>query len=229
MVDSDMTDPKPKRRWYQFSLRTLLVFVFLVSLPLSWLAVKIQQARERREAVAVFLKAGGQVRYEYQVDEDFNQISGAETPAPAWLGNLLGQDFFSHVVAVTARGHALGNREVAQLERLTDLAFVDLSSTKVTDDGLRHLEGLPKLMCLSLIKTGVTDAGLVHLEVLTGLEYLHLRGTQVTDAGLKRLEGLHKLKFLGLEGTQVTDEGVEKLQKALPNCEIHHWPTPTTR
>ena len=33
MTLNDSHRPKPKLRWYQFSLRTLLVFVFLVSLP----------------------------------------------------------------------------------------------------------------------------------------------------------------------------------------------------
>lgn len=34
MCDSD--SPKPKLRWYQFTLRKLLVFVAILSIPLSW-------------------------------------------------------------------------------------------------------------------------------------------------------------------------------------------------
>ena len=45
------TTPKPKRRWLQFSLRTLLVLVLTCSLPCGWLAHKIKQARGQRESV----------------------------------------------------------------------------------------------------------------------------------------------------------------------------------
>ena len=49
-----MTTPPPKRRTrrlLQFSLRALLVFVLLVSIGMSWLAVKLEKARRQREAV----------------------------------------------------------------------------------------------------------------------------------------------------------------------------------
>jgi len=42
---------RPRRRWLQYSLRTLLVFMVLASVPMSWLAVKMHHAREQREAV----------------------------------------------------------------------------------------------------------------------------------------------------------------------------------
>ena len=33
---ADMTTPKPKRRWFQYSLRTLLVLMLLVGVGMSW-------------------------------------------------------------------------------------------------------------------------------------------------------------------------------------------------
>jgi hypothetical protein len=54
-----MTVAKPKLRWFQFSLRTLLVFVTLCAIPCSWLAVKMQQAKRQREAVVAIEKLGG--------------------------------------------------------------------------------------------------------------------------------------------------------------------------
>jgi hypothetical protein len=59
-----MSDPKPKRRWFQFSLRALLVFVTLCAIVCSWLTVKLQQAKRQREAVAEFEKLGGAVFYD---------------------------------------------------------------------------------------------------------------------------------------------------------------------
>jgi len=40
-----MTTPKPTRRWFQYSLRTLLVLVTVCAIPCSWLGVKVQQAK----------------------------------------------------------------------------------------------------------------------------------------------------------------------------------------
>jgi len=39
---------KRKRRWFQFSLRSVLIFVLLVSIGLSWLGVKLERARRQR-------------------------------------------------------------------------------------------------------------------------------------------------------------------------------------
>lgn len=51
-----MTVPKPKLRWFQYSLRTLLVIVTLCGIPCSWLAVKLQQARREHEVAAAIEK-----------------------------------------------------------------------------------------------------------------------------------------------------------------------------
>jgi len=65
-----MTDPKPQRRRYQFSLRTLPVFVLLVAIGMSWFAVKMNEARKQREAVEAIVAAGGWVDYDHQLGED---------------------------------------------------------------------------------------------------------------------------------------------------------------
>jgi hypothetical protein len=62
--------PKRKLRWYQFSLRTLLIGVTLVACACSWLAVKMQQARRQKEAVEAIGKAGGAIRYENQLEAE---------------------------------------------------------------------------------------------------------------------------------------------------------------
>jgi hypothetical protein len=40
------TTPTPRRRWFQFSLRTLMVFVVVTSVPLGWLGIKVKEARK---------------------------------------------------------------------------------------------------------------------------------------------------------------------------------------
>ena len=42
---------KPRRRWWQFRLRTLLVAVVLLSIPLAWVAYSLSWMRERELAL----------------------------------------------------------------------------------------------------------------------------------------------------------------------------------
>jgi hypothetical protein len=49
---------------------------------------------------------------------------------------------------------------LAQVARMTGIAGLNLSGTKVTDAGLVHLKPLPKLTKLNLTGTAVTDQGI---------------------------------------------------------------------
>ena len=45
-----MTETKPKRRWFQFSLRTLFVLIALLSIPIAWAAsIQLNWIRQRNE------------------------------------------------------------------------------------------------------------------------------------------------------------------------------------
>jgi len=81
-------------------------------------------------------------------------------------------------------------------------------------------EDLTQLQFLSLSESRVTDAGLAHLKGMARLETLWLGGTQVTDAGLVHLRGLTSLTSAMLCRTQVTAAGVANLQHALPGAQI---------
>ena len=158
--DSDMRAVVMKtrtRRWFQFSLRSLLVFVLIVSIAMSWVGVKMERARKQREAVEVIRKVGGGVSH-----------AGFLMPlVPKWARAVFGEDFFFDVVAVYAFGVSaragdqtdFGDDEVAYLKRLTSLTFLELRGTQVTDAGLEHLEGLTNLESLDLSDTQVTAQG----------------------------------------------------------------------
>ena len=219
------TTPRPERRprrFLQFSLRSLLVFVLLVSIGMSWLGVKMERARRQREAVEAIEKAGT-VCHE---SDPFGVRS--------LIGAFTGQDLVSDVAIVWC-GREFGDDEAGHLKALTDLIHLDLAASQITDDGLEHLESLTILNTLSLSRTQVSDAGLEHLEGLTRLHYLDLSNTQltgpelenlnglanlttlilcdtpVTNVGLKHLAGLTTLEHLNLARTQVTDAGLEHL------------------
>ena len=235
-TEQNMVTRKTKRRWFQFSLRTLLIGVFVLSLPLSWFAVRMERARRQREAVEAIERLGGWVVYtEGSVPEDpapedpFDEDPFDSTPDPDWGRRLLGVDFWGTVVEVHFFGYVgylenpASDADLAHLTRLPKLEVLFLANVQVTDAGLVHIGHLSRLRHLHLCSPDVSDAGLVHLENLINLETLVLDCIEVTDEGLAHLEGLSNLEWLFVYNTQVTPEGVKKLQEALPECDIYYW------
>ena len=98
----------------------------------------------------------------------------------------------------------VGDLTETNLENVTSL---NLTSTQITDDGLKDLAKLQKLTNLSL-PTQITDVGLKEVAKLQKLERLELISSQITDAGLEDVAKLQKLRNLILARTQITDAGL---------------------
>jgi hypothetical protein len=193
---------KSKRRHFQFSVRTLLVGVLLMSVPLSWLATK--RWRERR-AVAEIRRAGGTVLYEYH-------------PPHTWRGSrfvrtVFGDDFFAQEYQVGFYPQKANDRALRHLRDLPEVKVLCVESGDVTEAGLEHLEGLTELVYLWLDEAKVADAGLEHLKGLTSLADLHLPRSLVTGSGVRHVKGLPDLRGLDLAGAPVTDAGLRHVEE----------------
>ena len=167
-----MTEPAPKRRrrWYQFSLRSLMLFILVCAIPSAWVGPKLEATRCEQVVVTEIESLGATVLY-------------PETKGPNWITR-----HFRRVMAVGFEGTQDIDAGLVHLKGLTNLFWLELADTKVTDTGLVHLKGMTNLVWLSLCDTQVTDAGLVYLEELTNLERLSLCDTQVTDKGVEKLQ-----------------------------------------
>jgi hypothetical protein len=203
--------PKRKRRWFQYSLRTLLIFTLICAIASAWLGRRIEQKRNERQAVEAIIKVFGTVTYDYQ------KVKGAKPPGPDWLRKLLGENFFSEVSEVefqafffTGRQHLDASPDLQDFRR-----FVEEHH-----EHLVYVKWSPEIQMLEHSTTNVADAELAYVKELTKLKSLQLSGTMITDAGLVNLIGLSQLQLLELQGTGVTDSGVKELQRALPNCKI---------
>ena len=113
---------KSRLRWYQYSLRTLFLLTLIVSLLMSWHAVKMKNAMAQKKAVEAILAADGTVGYDYEFDEEGKEIKGAKGHGPAWLRGLLGPDYFDVVVHVCVHS-AKGMEGVNGLVRLRSLSI----------------------------------------------------------------------------------------------------------
>ena len=110
-----------------------------------------------------------------------------------------------------------GLKEVAKLKQLE---YINLNGTQITDEGLKEVANLQRLTSLHLSSTQITDAGLKDIAKLKQLSSLSLFATQITDEGLKDVAKLQQLKSIDLFGNKVTKAGMAQLKKALPKCEI---------
>jgi hypothetical protein len=126
------TTSKPRRHWLQFRRRTLLVLI--CALSCGWLAWKVKQAREQREAVVAIHEVGGEAEYEWSLWIWHSDVIPSEPP---WPRRLLGDDLVGTVKVVRFPRHS-----------------------QVTDADLMHLTRLPQLWWLQLNGHAVSDAGL---------------------------------------------------------------------
>ena len=86
---------------FQFSIRSLLVLTLAAAIPCSWLSWEMKKADKQKEAVQEIKKLGSFVEYDYEFQQSGNTL-GAGSPGPAWLCNLLREDFFAAVASAVA-------------------------------------------------------------------------------------------------------------------------------
>jgi hypothetical protein len=212
-----MSDPTPKLRWYQFSLRTLLIFVTLCAVACSWLAVNLRDGKRKWEAVLAIRDLKGEVFSCYEYDPD---ISIDFPIQPDWVRECLGSDL-PLVDTVDASSVPISKSLFLRLAAFPHLKGLLLCDVHATDHDIAFLEPFVELKSLDLGTNDITDAGVTQLTRLVRLQRLSLFANHaISDSSLSHLEGLRELKELDLRATKVTDEGVKKLQRALPKCMI---------
>lgn len=140
-------------------------FVRLKAGKLEWLASRIEAYSQQQEVVTATIERGGDVRME-------------ESDA---LTQSFGDDFgrvADKLVALRLRGPAADDVFAILLgfraDSLQDLAELDLSGGRLTDEGLQQLKGLKNLRALDLRGTGVGRLAAEAPRWFSRLEFLGL-------------------------------------------------------
>ena len=136
---------------------------------------------------------------------DHSQITDAGLESVAGLQDMRWLDL-SDSPRVSSAG-------IKHLRDLTQLEFVNLRRTQVSDEGLAHLQNKKRLRRLDLGMTRVTGTGLRHVTASTQLRELHFWGNAVEDDSLAALRGMTRLRKLDLGGALVTDAGLKYLSR----------------
>ena len=204
------------RRHLRVSLKTMMVLVVILAVPLAW---GVNKAREQRRAVAAVQKYGGWVHYDYEF------VGGKLTPgqepwAPRWMRSLLGDEFFQEIAYVSLVYDSTGGkrREItnfapcddifAQLAGQSGIKQLLLQRTQATDRGLEHVGRMTGLEALYIWDAAsITDAGVAHLAGLKNLQKIHIDNSQITDQSLVLLSSLPKIEELSLQSGHFSDEG----------------------
>ena len=229
-----MPSPKPRRRWFQFRMSTLLIVVTLSTLPVGYVAWEREQCRRGEAAIKRLDPDNPNTRLIFQ--SSFEIPARPTTGRPDWLKYLLGNDDFRTVHFATLTGDSITDSELALLTALPNLHDVIIQAPQVTDEGVSHLPRLKAVESFSFAAnkrvTGegweiigkwhglrevsfracnFCDDDVSKLRPLTNLKSLHLNGTNITDSGLEGISQLASLEGINLSLTKVSDSGLRHL------------------
>lgn len=113
----------------------------------------------------------------------------------------------------------------AELKSCSNLKYIHLSDSQITDESLRTFAELPKLEGLSLQFNQFTDAGVRHLKKLKHLKSLWVCGkderpNDISNDSLQFLLELPEFSRLGVQSTKVTSEFEDALTKKFANARV---------
>src|SRR5687767_5274856 len=129
---------RPRRRWFQFSLLSLLLLMVLVGLLMREVGIEWYRTQQRKWAADALREAGAVLT---EIEGRVEQVQ------------LVGPTFDDAKLAELAES----------MIYLNDLRDLYLVKAPITDDGLRHLSGLRQLRNVYVSETNVTDEGIAAL------------------------------------------------------------------
>lgn len=154
-------------------------------------------------------------------------LSAADADWIRQLGGTVEQDASGKVLAVNLSQTWVNDTEILKLASITTLERLDLSHTRISDEGLLHLRPAKQIRELNLLYAEqITDLGLNAIKGWTNLKRLNVRGTRISDPTLAIVGKLTGLESLDIANTGVTDKGMDSL---VPLTHLRHLALGRTR
>ena len=153
--------------------------------------------------------AGPALAAEIKADADGKWVEEA--------GGAVMRDPAGRITGVDLRASWVTDTDLRKLTQLPDLRYLDLSLTRITDQGMLELKNVAGIVELNLyFAEYVTDEGLAAIREWKKLQRLNVHGTKISDTTLEHIAGIKSLVSLNVGSAMVTDVGIERLA-SLPN------------
>ncbi len=189
---------RSKRRRFRFSLRTLLIVMLVLCLPLAWVGTVLERTRQQKKILKQFEERATYVKFRQGYVVELN-LGGYRT---------------------NGKGLFASRADLIHLKYLTRLECLFLYSPHVIDEDLAHLRHLSRREQLRLNTPHVTDAGMLHVREIAALRRLELVHANLSDSSLDNLKAMTNLERLDLWKTGVTHVRDYELRRALPGCYV---------
>src|SRR5262249_28598179 len=179
------------------------------------------------------IKGGGTVWYDYQIEPVYNPLrprifaldEKAGQPAPAWLRQIFGDDFFREAVHVMFDEVSIPESTLAHLAKLSDVESITILDSKiispgsiaqrpVCDSDLIVLGRLPRLTGIWIKGAELDGSWLERMAGTSGLAEVSLEDMPIDDRSMKYLCATRSLKQLNLHGTRISEAGFRYIADA---------------
>lgn len=126
-----------------------------------------------------------------------------------WIARLGGT---SDGVTVKLGRTWVNDSELLELAAMPKLERLDLSHTRISDEGLLLLRPAKRIRELNLrYAEQITDQGMNAVKLWRELRVLNVRGTRIADGTMAVASDLPQLESLDVTGTSITENGLDSL------------------
>lgn len=212
-----------RRRFFQISIRTLLILTTAVAIALAYWTRVQQSVRDQKVAAARIVALGGKTK---------TRETRRVWP---WVHKLVGEEFFRDVVDINLNGTLATDADLELIGKLRSMKLLSVEGaaqrhcglepllphnpkhlpSQISSAGIRRLGPQPNLEIARLARTPITDEAMEMIALWPQLELLDLSQTNVTSVGVIRLGKLKRLNMLSLQQTGIDDGVVPAL------CQMH--------
>ncbi|HNT87335.1 MAG TPA: hypothetical protein PKL84_05670, partial [Candidatus Hydrogenedentes bacterium] len=118
-------------------------------------------------------------------------------------------------------GEYITDAALGYVRGLRHLRGLELSYTKITDQGLSNLREMRLLQQIKLVDIAMSDIGFAEFDNCKEVRSLYIDGARITNRCITRLRALKPtLMRLHIDRTGVTHETMDELGRYLESCEV---------
>ena len=135
----------------------------LIAIPLCVVSsIEANGIRQKVDAITRMQDLGAEISFDYQWTEDQAWLENAKPPGSVHLKKLFGEHYASNPVEVQLfagkgmRPEKFTDADAKSISRFSELTWLVLQDSGLTDEGIKHFKRLKKLDRLDIEGTAVT-------------------------------------------------------------------------